>query len=97
MGSGFRPALTLAYCGSFWNNVNVCATYTMMPHSYDNIGLGFSWMMATCNVYLTTNNLIGFFKPLNSSGINAQVGIVFNLWMPERRFIDESGKTEYLE
>lgn len=97
MGSGFRPALTLAYCGSFWNNVNVCATYTMMPHSYDNIGLGFSWMMATCNVYLTTNNLIGFFKPLNSSGINAQVGIVFNLWMPERRFIDESGKPEYLE
>lgn len=97
LGSGYRPALTFVYCGSFWNNVNVCATYTMMPHSYDNIGLGFSWMMATCNVYLTTNNLIGFFKPLNSSSINAQVGIVFNLWMPERRFIDESGTPEYLE
>ncbi len=97
LGSGFRPAMTLAYCGSFWNNVNVCATYTMMPNSYDNIGLGFSWMMGTCNVYLTTNNLLGFFKPMNTSALNAQVGIVFNLWMPERRFIDESGKPEYLE
>jgi len=87
LGSGFRPALTLAYCGSFWNNLNVCATYTIMPHSYDNIGLGLSWMIATCNIYLTTNNLLGCFKPLNASSFNAQVGIVFNLWMPERRYV----------
>lgn len=97
LGSGFRPALTLAYCGSFWNNFNVCATYTMMPHSYDNIGLGVSAMIETCNIYLTTNNLIGLFKPLNTSAFNAQVGIVFNLWMPERRYVDESGKPEYLD
>ena len=97
MGSGFRPALTLAYCGSFWNNLNVCATYTMMPHSYDNIGLGVSAMIETCNIYLTTNNLIGLFTPLNMSAFNAQVGIVFNLWIPERRYVDESGKPEYLE
>ena len=97
MGSGFRPALTLAYCGSFWNNVNVCVTYTMMPHSYDNIGLGFSWMIETCNIYLTTNNLIGCFKPLNASGFNAQVGIVFNLWLPERRYVKPAKQTAYME
>ena len=34
LGSGFRPAMTLAYCGSFYNNLNVCATYTIMPGSY---------------------------------------------------------------
>jgi hypothetical protein len=97
LGSGFRPALTLAYCGSFWNNFNVCATYTMMPHSYDNIGLGVSAMIETCNIYLTTNNLIGLFRPLNMSGFNAQVGIVFNLWIPERRYVDESGKPQFLD
>lgn len=97
LGSGFRPALTLAYCGSFYDNLNVCATYTMMPHSYDNIGFGISAMIETCNIYLTTNNLFGFFKPLNTSRFNAQVGIVFNLFLPERRYIDESGMPEYLE
>ena len=97
LGSGFRPAFTVAYCGSFWNNVNVCATYTMMPHSYDNVGLGVSAMIETCNIYLTTNNLIGLFRPMNMSGFNAHVGIVFNLWIPERRIIDESGKPDYLE
>lgn len=78
--SGFRPALTLAYCGTFWDNLNVCATYTMMPGSYANFGLGLSAMIATCNIYLTTNNLIGLFNPLNAKGFNAQVGIVFNLF-----------------
>lgn len=97
LGSGFRPAMTLAYCGSFFNNLNVCATYTMMPHSYDNIGLGFSWMIETCNIYLTTNNLIGCFKPLNASGFNAQVGIVFNLWLPERRYVKPAKQTAYME
>ena len=97
LGSGFRPAMTLAYCGSFFNNLNVCATYTITPGSYDNVGLGLSAMIGSCNIYLTTNNLIGCFKPMNASGFNAQVGIVFNLWMPERRFIDETGTPEYLE
>lgn len=97
LGSGFRPALTLAYCGSFYDNLNVCATYTAMPHSYDNIGLGISAMIETCNVYLTTNNLFGLFKPLNTSTINAHVGIVFNLFLPERHYVDESGMPEYLE
>lgn len=87
LGSGFRPAFTLAYCGSFWNNVNVCATYTVAPHSYDNIGFGFSWMIATCNIYLTTNNILAFFKPMNTSSASAQLGIVFNLWLPERRYV----------
>ena len=85
MGSSFRPAMTVAYCGSFFDNFNLCATYTVMPNSYDNIGIGLSTMIATCNIYLTTNNIIGFFKPLNASGFNAQAGIVFNLWQPERR------------
>jgi hypothetical protein len=94
---GFRPALTLAYCGSFWDNFNVCATYTMMPGSYANFGLGLSAMIATCNIYLTTNNIIGCFNPLNSKGFNAQVGIVFNLFSEGRRTIDESEMPAYLE
>ncbi len=96
LGSGFIPAFTVAYCGSFFNNINVCATYTMMPYSYDNLGLGISAMIETCNIYLTTSNLIGFFRPLNTSSLNAQVGIVFNMFSPEKRHVDASGKSRYL-
>lgn len=83
LGSGFRPAVTLAYSGSFFHMLDVCATYTVMKESYDNIGLGLAGNFGTFHIYATTNNIIGLFKPLNTSGFNAQVGIVFNLWMSE--------------
>ena len=95
--SGFRPAFTVAYSGSFWDNFNVCVSYTAMPESYDNIGLGLSAMIETCNIYLTTNNLLGVFKPLNMSSYHIQLGIVFNMFAPGKRFIDESEKPNYLE
>ena len=79
-GSGFRPALTFAYNGYFYEKLDVCVTYTMMPNSYDNIGLGISGrLFKTCNIYLTTNNVIGLFTPGNASGMHVQFGIVFTL------------------
>ena len=79
LGSGFRPAFTVAYSGSFFRMLDVCATYTVMPNSYDNIGLGIAGNFGTFHIYATTNNVIGLFKPLNASSFNAQVGIVFNM------------------
>ena len=80
LGSGFRPAMTLAYNGYFYDKLDVCVTYTMMPHSFDNIGLGISGrLFKTCNIYLTTNNVIGLFNPLNTSGMDVRLGIVFVL------------------
>ena len=87
LGSGFRPALTLAYNGSFFNMIDVCATYTMMKSSFANFGLGLAFNLGTFHIYATSNNVIGFFNPFNTGGLNAQVGIVFNLWLPEKRFV----------
>lgn len=85
MGSGFRPAFTVAYSGSFNDMLDVCAAYTIMPNSYDNIGLGLAGNFGTFHIYATSSNILGCFKPLNASGMNAQVGVVFNLWQPEKR------------
>ena len=79
-GSGFRPALTFAYNGYFYDMLDVCVTYTMMSNSYDNVGLGVSGRVSkTCNIYLTTNNIFGFFNPMNTSGMNVRLGMVFTL------------------
>lgn len=79
-GSGFRPAFTLAYNGYFFDKLDVCATYTVMPGSYDNIGLGIAGrFFKTCQVFVTTNNVIGLFNPMNTSGMNIRAGIVFVL------------------
>ncbi|MBQ8957089.1 MAG: hypothetical protein IJ057_01085 [Bacteroidales bacterium] len=80
LGSAFRPALTLAYDGNFYDKLDVCVTYTMMPHSFDNIGLGISGrVFRTCQIYLTTGNVVALFNPLNTSWMNLKMGVVFVL------------------
>jgi hypothetical protein len=97
MGSGFRPAFTVAYSGSFFQMLDVCATYTVMKDSYDNIGLGLAGNFGTFHIYLTTNNLIGCIKPMNASGFNAQVGIVFNLRTSSENDFEVNVTSEPLE
>lgn len=87
--SGFRPAVTLAYSGSFFKKIDVCASYTVMKNSYDNIGLGLAFNLGVFHIYAASNNVLGLFKPLNTSALDAQVGIVFNLWKAENRVADD--------
>lgn len=87
--SGFRPAMTLAYSGSFFKTIDVCASYTVMKDSYDNIGLGLAFNLGVFHIYAASNNVLGLFKPLNTSALDAQVGVVFNLWKAEKRVADE--------
>lgn len=92
--SGFRPAMTLAYSGSFFKKIDVCASYTVMKNSYDNIGLGLAFNLGVFHIYAASNNILGLFKPLNASALNAQVGIVFNLRKVETRRGDGSEMAE---
>lgn len=79
LGSGFRPAMTLAYNGSFGNVFDVCVTYTMLKNSYDNFGLGLGVNLGVFNLYATTSNFVSFFDVTNAKTLNAQVGLVLNL------------------
>lgn len=77
VGMGMKPAMTLAYTGSFAQKYDVVATYTMMPGGFDNLGVGLSANLGGMLIYVATNNLFGFFNPANRSMINAQFGISF--------------------
>ena len=77
MGFGIKPAMTLAYTGSFGDKYDVVATYTMMPGSFDNLGIGLSANFGGFLMYIASNNIIGFFNPANTSQLHAQIGISF--------------------
>ena len=77
LGLGMKPALTLAYTGSFANKYDVVATYTMMPGVFDNLGIGLSANFGGLLLYVATNNIFGFTNPANRALLNAQFGISF--------------------
>ena len=77
MGLGIKPAMTLAYTGSFLGKYDVVATYTMMGGRYDNIGIGLSANFGGIMLYVASTNVLAFFNPANRSQLNAQFGISF--------------------
>ena len=77
-GLGMKPAVTLAYTGSFLEKFDVVGTYTMMPGSFDNIGLGLSANLGAVTLYVASNNILGFFNPTNLTQTNLQFGISFS-------------------
>ena len=76
-GIGLRPAMTLAYTGSYNKKYNVIATYTMMGGSCDNLGIGASANVGGLVFYIASNNIFGFFNPANRSQLNLQFGLSF--------------------
>ena len=78
LGLGMKPAMTLAYTGSFAERYDVVATYTMMPGACDNFGIGLSANFGGFLMYVATNNIFGFFNPANRGLLNAQFGISFS-------------------
>lgn len=77
MGLGMKPAMTLAYTGSFSDKYDLVATYTVLPGSYDNLGVGLSANFGGLLMYVASNNVLAFFNPANRSMLNAQFGISF--------------------
>lgn len=76
-GIGFRPALTLAYTGSFADKYDVVGTYTIMNGSYANLGIGLSANLGGAVIYIASSNVFGFFNPANTTNLNIQFGLSF--------------------
>ena len=84
-GIGLRPALTLAYTGSFQDKYDVVATYTMMPGNMLNLGVGLSANLGGSLFYIATNNVFGFINPANTSSLHIQFGLSFTADWKEKR------------
>ncbi|MBR0324380.1 MAG: hypothetical protein IIX06_07850 [Bacteroidales bacterium] len=54
----YRPALTLAYSGSFWRLLNFTASYTMSKYSGNSIGAGIGINLGPLNIYAITDNVM---------------------------------------
>ncbi len=83
----FRPAMTLAYSGSFFRFLNFTASYTASKYAGNSVGFGFGVNLGPLNVYAITDNIMILSK-LNTSPLematsyssaNFRLGLVFTL------------------
>lgn len=80
----FIPSFTIAYDGNFFRILDVCVHYTMAKKSFLNLGVGLGVNLGIFQIYAATENILAVFGSpvlktlMNSSFVNAQLGIVFN-------------------
>lgn len=74
----FRPALTIAYNGSFFKIIDLCVAYTLQHKSYNNLAFGLGLKLGPINLYATTHNLLPAINHTNLSKWTANVGLVVN-------------------
>lgn len=82
-----RPALTVAYSGSFFRFLNFTASYTASKYAGNSLGFGFGVNLGPLNVYAITDNIMILSK-LHTSALematsykaaNVRLGLVFTL------------------
>lgn len=84
----FRPALTVAYNGHFFNVFDICLAYTLQKNSYDNLAVGLGFDIGPINLYVTTHNILTAFDRTRLSKLTGTVGLVVN-WGHMRRSREE--------
>jgi hypothetical protein len=83
--NNFYHRITFAYNGHFGKVLDLCGTYSIMPDSYANFGIGLGLRLGIAYLYLATDNILGYFTPLNVSNVNTQLGLVFKWGKAEER------------
>ncbi len=74
----FIPSFTIAWDGMIANFLNLCVNYTIMPHSYANLGVGIGFALNGFQLYVATDNVLAPFRLLDAKQIGVQAGIIIN-------------------
>jgi hypothetical protein len=77
IGKSFLPAVTVAYSGRISDYFDISVPYTIMPGSYDNLGLGLGFNIFGLYIYVASHDILAFRRGFGSQ-VNCQMGIVIN-------------------
>lgn len=89
--SQLNPALTLSLNSKLTNLLAFSASYTLMPGSYANAGLGVTLNGGPFQIYVVSDNVGGLLKPNDVKNLNIRAG--FNLAM-QRKDLEAKAERE---
>jgi hypothetical protein len=82
LGKVFMPQFTIAYNGTFFDVIDVVASYSIMKKSFENIGFALGLRMGPAHLYFGTENLLAFRDIKEITKLSGTVGLVLDFpWM----------------
>jgi hypothetical protein len=73
-----RPSITAAVNQKVSSAFDVALSYSYLNRSLNNLGLGFRLHTGSVQVFGATDNIFGFFAPLNFKTAGFRAGLIFN-------------------
>lgn len=77
-----HPSVTLSAQTTLWNNLSAAMSWSYINNTYKNLGAGLAWHSRNLQMHIVSDNILGFFSPLNTRTINLRFGIGFLLGCP---------------
>ena len=70
-----HSSLTISSNANFWRWLGLCASYSIINNSFDNIGLGLAARGGPIQFYIVNDNILGTLQPYATRNINIRFGI----------------------
>jgi|WetSurSiteA1Bulk_404760.scaffolds.fasta_scaffold06087_2 hypothetical protein len=73
------------------DNFEASVSWSYMNRSITNVGVGFSYLMNSLQLYVVSDNILGMILPMSTKNVNIRLGINLKLGCKERFNIDQCG------
>jgi hypothetical protein len=83
--------LTLSLNKTFQQKMSVSLSYSYLYRSLKNLGLGVKIGKSPLQLYAVSDNILGFFKPLDTKNINLRMGLQLNFGCKRKSKNDSCG------
>ena len=92
----FLPAFSLSYYSQLGRILGLSASYNVMNHSYNNIGLGLSLNLGTSQIYASTDNILAVTNYKTARNAQLHMGLVWTFGR-EKNDKDKDGVADKMD
>ena len=80
-----HSSLTLSANTTVWNKLSAVLSWSYLNNTYKNIGVGLAWHSRGLQFHAVSDNVIGFFKPLDARNLNLRFGFGILFGCPKNK------------
>jgi hypothetical protein len=80
-----HSSLTLSANTALWNKFSGSLSWSYLNNTYKNIGLALAWHGRGLQFHAVSDNVLGFFKPLDARNLNLRFGFGLMLGCPKNK------------
>ena len=80
-----HSSITLSANTTFWSKLSGSLSWSYLNNTYKNVGLALAWHGRGLQFHAVSDNILGFFKPLDARTLNLRFGFGLMLGCPKNK------------